>query len=447
MKKHLFVLTILGGALLALSSCNNDVTIAENQTQEVQQKEISITPLAQKAKRVATTSGAIETTTFTDNLDMQVTAYAFSNPANDTWSDGVYFNKTTFTGTGDNWVANPKKYWPLTDAYISFLAVAGVDAEDVTMDITRSTTAVYDADSWTAQTDLMYAAAQEHVIKTGNALTFPDDVDMTFYHALALLKFNVRVPNGASYNNQIAVTKIVIKNGFKTGTLTLGYSNYNAVGSPSLTHTWESYGDATNIDVPSSAKIAPLKNDGTYDACGAALVVPKDAASFESFIIYYTIDGIAYTFEYTPTSTVLNQATKYIYNITFTLTEIIVDPEVQDWTDGSTTLIDIPVFTYVANGTQTVNVPNEAGTYLFTVSGVPTASYTVSEDTGSGDDIVTAQSITAPAGGTLAVEGSLTISVTVTANASSTKTRDIKLNNGTSDVMTFTITQTAPAAP
>lgn len=449
MKKSLF---ILATAAIALASCNNDVKIAENKTMGNDPQEIAVFPLSQKVKRVATTGGAIESTTFTNNLDMQVAAYAFP-PASTTWDAGVYFEKTTFTGTGDRWVASPSKYWPLTDAYISFLAVAGVEDGDVTMTSASGATVNYDGDSWDAQTDLMYSAAQEHVVQTGNALTYPDDVDMSFSHALALLKFNARVPNGASYNTQLHVDKIEIVDGIKTGTLTLGYSNYNAVGTPTVSHTWTTFGTATNIEVPGSNAYSAtayaaddtkkIANDGSYSECGAALVVPKNAASFTKFTIYYTLDDKPYTFDYTPASTVLNQATKYIYNITFTLTEIIIDPEIVEWTDGGTTLIDIPSFAYAADGTQVVNVPNKAGTYVFTVSNVPAATYTVSEDTSTGDDIVTGQSITAPAGGTLAADGTLTISVTVTENASGTKTRGIKLNNGSSDVMTFTITQTA----
>jgi hypothetical protein len=436
MKKNLFLISV---AALAFAACTNETTEYVGDTSPAS-REIAISPLAQKATRATTTTGAIESTTYPDNLDMQVSAYAFSSPADATWSSAVYFGKTTFTGTGDNWVASPKKYWPLTDAYLSFLAVAGVDAADVSMDITNSTTAAYDADSWTAQTDLMYAAQQEHVVKNGNILTFPDDVDMTFHHALALLKFNVRVPSGATYNDQIAVTKIVIKNGVKTGTLTLGYSNYNTVGTPTLTHTWGSYGSATDIEVPNSAKAASLKNDGTYDECGTALVVPKNAVSFDSFVIYYTINGVAYTFEYTPASTVLNQETKYIYNITFTLNEIIIDPEVENWIDGGTNNIDIPSSSFAAATGGTYNVDAAASTYTIYVTGL------------GGSDAISA----AETGGNDYIDGDITATNTsgiaklvfkMKANDSSARSTTITLTDTTdgSKTTTITISQAAGA--
>ena len=337
--KKLFIIS--AAAVLAIVSCTK---VEDRYVGAPESREIAFNAIAKPITRAATTA-AIADAVYPDNLAMQVSAYSFPSPAS-TWSAGSYFEKTEFTGTNaTSWKGTPARYWPLTDAYVSFLAVAGVDATDVTMNTPYGSTAsvVYDADSFTAQTDLMYSGKQEHVAKEGNALTYPDDADMVFQHALAWLQFKVRVPEGASYGTAIAVTKIVINGANKTGTFTITNTGYDTVGDPTPTGSWGSFAAvATDYDVPSSSK-ATLSNSG-FEDCGAALLVPKasPATSFEKFTIYYTINGQAFTFDYTPASLVLAQDTKYVYNITFTLTEIEIDPTVDPWTNADAVAIAVP---------------------------------------------------------------------------------------------------------
>lgn len=306
-------------------------------------KEIAFKAIAQPVTRAATTP-AIADATYPDNLVMQVAAYSF--PKTSSWVAGGYFDKTPFDGTNaTSWKGTPARYWPLSDAYVSFLAVAGVDAADVTSmgdPYASAATVVYDADSFTAQTDLMYAGKQEEVTKAGNVLTYPDDADMVFKHALAWLQFNVRVPEGAGYGAAIAVTKIVINGANKTGTFAITNTGYDTVGDPTPTGAWGGFAAGADYDVPSSAK-ATLSNTA-FESCGAALLVPKPspATSFTKFTIYYTINGQAFTFDYTPASLVLAQDTKYVYNITFTLTEIEIDPTVNTWTAADAVAIAVP---------------------------------------------------------------------------------------------------------
>ena len=333
MKKIVLILSV---AALALASC---VKTSDVYTGSPDSRQISFSPLAQPA-----TKAAVDGTEYPDNLVMQVAAYSF--PKTSTWTAGGYFDKTPFDGTNStSWKGTPGRYWPLSDAYVSFLAVAGVEGTDVTFNsgtFASGATVVYDADSFVAQADLMFSGKQEEVVKNGNALTFPDDVDMTFHHALSWIQFNVKVADGATYGNQIAITKIVINGANKTGTFTIANTGYDSVGDPTPAGTWGSFGDASDYDVPSSSK-ASLSNSA-FEACGSALLVPKasPATSFTKFTIYYTLNGAPYTFDYTPASLVLAQDTKYIYNITFTLTEIEIDPVVDNWTSGDAIPVAIP---------------------------------------------------------------------------------------------------------
>ncbi len=339
MKKNLFILAAAG---IALASCSSDDLISENAAAKGGQPvEIALSPIAQPGTRAA-----IPETTYPDNQVMQVAAYSL--PKTSTWTAGGYFDKTPFSGTNaTNWKGTPARYWPLSDAYVSFLAVTGVDAEDITFNASTfasGATVVYDAASFTAQGDLMYSGKQAEVTKSGNVLNYPTDVDMQFKHALAWLNFKVRVPNTATYTDVIDVTSIVVNGAYQTGKYTIINTGYDTAGDPTPTGTWGDFGSATATAVPNSAYTAALPNDGTYADCGNVLLVPQASptTSFTSFTINFTMNGKAYSFEYTPASTVLAQATKYIYNITFTLSEIIIDPEVVTWTSGSATNIEIP---------------------------------------------------------------------------------------------------------
>ncbi len=333
MKKYLFLISV---AAVTMTACTSET---EEYVGSNQAREISFSPIAQKATRAASaTTPAVSSNVYPDELTMQVAAYSF--PKTSSWTAGNYFAKTPFDGTNStSWKGNPHRYWPLSDAYVSFLAVAGVETDDIAFNGTTYASAAvvtYDAASFAAQTDLMYSGKQEEVTKSGNVLTFPDDVDMTFKHALAWLNFTVKAAS-SDYASKIAVTKIVINSATQTGTFTITNTGYDTTGDPTPTGAWTSTA-AADYDVPSSA-VSPLTN--AEQACGSALLVPKSSA-FTKFTIYYTIDGAAFTFDYTPASLDLAQATKYTYNITFTLTEIKIDPVVTDWTTGGSTDIAIP---------------------------------------------------------------------------------------------------------
>ena len=338
MKKYLFVLSV---AALGFASCSNDNVIAENNTTGQQPREIAFMPIAQPSTRAA-----IADATYPDNQVMQVAAYAF--PISSSWAAGGYFDKTPFNGTNaTSWKGTPARYWPLSDAYVSFLAVTGIDAEDITFDASTfasGATAVYDAASFTAQSDLLYSGKQEQVTQSGNTLTYPDDADMEFKHALAWLNFKIRVPNAATYTDVIDVTSIVVNGAYQTGTFIIINTGYNTAGDPTPTGTWGSFGSATATTVPNSEYTAALPNDGTYADCGNVLLVPQASptTSFTSFTINFTMNGKAYSFDYTPDSKVLAQAKKYTYQITFKLTEIEIDPVVVTWEAVDPVSFDVP---------------------------------------------------------------------------------------------------------
>ena len=448
MKKYLYLIPV---AALAMTACTNE---SNEFVGSQESREISVMPFARNSTRALTDhqTTAIDGTTYPDNLPMQVAAYAM--PITSSWAAGGYFDKTEFDGTNAaNWKGDPARYWPLTDAYISFLAVAGVDAADVTSMNTAGGTAyasgatvTYDSDAFDNQTDLMYSGKQEQVIQSGNALSFPDDVDMTFQHALAWLQFNVGIPSGAAYGDVIDVTSIVVNGAYQTGVFTITNTGYNTPGDPTPSGTWDSFGAATATTVPNSSYTSTLPNDGTYAACGKVLLVPKasPATSFTSFTINYQMNGKDLSYTYTPASTVLAQDTKYIFNIKFTLTEIEIDPVVEDWSDGGTTLIEIPA-AITAGTPYTIDVPAATGTYTFTISGL-TSTNTVSVAKSPNDDTIITGTPSLSAT-TVPVSGKVSITFTIGANAGDSRNATITLTNETtgSETTVVTIRQAAGA--
>jgi hypothetical protein len=130
--------------------------------------------------------------------------------------------------------------------------------------------------------------------------------------------------------------------GTPTGTYTITHTNYNAKTSQSVAGAWSALGDAQNIDVPGWTPATNLTTSFVTVGNGL-MVVPDDAATgdFTSFTINYTFDGKTYEYTYTPASTQVEQAKHYIYEITFRLHEIFINPSVEDWADQTATAVTI----------------------------------------------------------------------------------------------------------
>ncbi len=157
--------------------------------------------------------------------------------------------------------------------------------------------------------------------------------------------------------------------------------------------------------------------------------------------ISYTLDGKAYTYEYEITNDIWDAGKKYIYDITFKLHEIFVNPSVTDWVADPTTLVDIPQFTAeaAANNAQAIwNINCLAKSYTAQVAGF-SGTENVTYAKSSGVDFATNPATAA------AVDGVYTNTFTTSANTSgATKTQVYTLTGGTSgNVLTITVNQYA----
>ena len=334
--KKLFLFSVVA---LALGACSNDDVVTEN-TKANQPKEISFAPIAQPSTRAA-----VDGTTFPTSIDMQVAAYDVTNSRN-------FFTHTTFSHSeGTIWAGG--KYWPLSAAYINFLAytnfngTAGSETTGATWASNEaSQVTLVMTDSKTAQKDLMYAIGNGAVTQDGNNLTFPVNVPMVFKHAQAWISFYADAYDATS-GGKVTLNSITLNGAKYNGTYTITHTNYNANASQSVAGAWSVLGDAQNVAVPNwtpAAVAYDSSGDGVHVGDGLLIVPDNDAetADFASFTINYSLDGNTYEYTYTPSARNVDQAKHYIYNINFHLHEILISATVTDWVDQ--TPVDVPVF-------------------------------------------------------------------------------------------------------
>ena len=330
--KKLFLFSV---AALAFCACSNDVVVSDSKS-VIEPKEISFTPLAKPNTRAA-----VDGTEFPE-IAMKVSAYDASNTR-------AFFDATTFSKSGTTWVAG--KYWPLVPATINFLAIANANADNET-GVTWGTNKadqvkIVMSDNSTAQRDLMYACGTGSVSQNNNILSFPENVPMTFYHAQAWVKFTVKA-NTPTEASAITVNSITLNSVSCDGTFTVTHANWDQTKAQrdaneslngSVSGVWSAYN--TNVGNKAAVKASGYSALSTsVQDYGDLLVVPDQGMA--SFTINYTLDGKSYNFTYTPTSTTLAQKTKYVYNITFHLHEILIAPTVDNWADGGSTNINLP---------------------------------------------------------------------------------------------------------
>ena len=336
-------LLLFSVAALAFCACSNDEVVSENKP-TYEPKAISFAPLTKPNTRAADTyQYAIDGTTFPTDLNMYVAAYQVQ-PTATNYFEGtqfIYNNAGGAAGSSTKWGGATPRYWPLSPAYINFLAYANVTGTAAFNATNYASEAVItQTDNSSAQTDLMYAIGNGEVTQNGNTLAFPTQVDMQFKHAQAWIDFYVSASdaNGAA----ITVNSITLTGAKYSGTYTITHTAYNAKTGQSVAGAWTSTGSAGNYIVP-EWDAATLNTTAAHVGKGL-LIVPDDdnqTGDFDSFTVNYTLGGKTYNYTYTPTSTNVEQAKHYVYNITFTLHEIFVAATVADWTDTSTN-VSIP---------------------------------------------------------------------------------------------------------
>ena len=333
--KKIFFLAVVATAMLA--ACNKTEVVPTGDAQEI--SFVAVNKVATKAP--------VDGSTFLTGDNMDVVAFL---AAGDGATAGTYFKETLFTNVSGTTTWAGQRYWPLSDATINFLAVTntggGVASHvENTFDSTipaSKVESVLTKNNEPTQTDLMFAAGQG-THQQGAAYT---NVGMVFKHALSWINFKVRTGNGLTNTDpKIAINSITLNNVPVNGTLTVTNANYATTGAECVTAnlgaTW-SFTDTdranmklieSGIVTDETANDLPLTNAYNEFGGNGVLVIPSDQTSFT---INYTItqpDDISNTFNYTYNlaDNEWDMAKKYVYHITMTLTEILIEPSVASW--------------------------------------------------------------------------------------------------------------------
>ena len=280
--------------------------------------------------KTMTKAGAINTNTFPTDYPMQVSAYL----AEGATAAGEYFENKKFSYSTDAWVGG--QYWPISTAKINFFAAApeisGVTTTFNSIAASNKTATIEVTNNKDNQHDVMYALAQGSHTAGAEYTAVP----MAFKHALSWICFSATSGNTGTGAPTIVVNNITVKNvAFDgTGTLTVSSDNYTSktsgsVISNNVNPTW------TVTAKTSSKEIAAASFSN------GMLIIPETYDP--TFTINYTVTQNAkeftYDYDYNPGSSTWEAGKKYNYNITITLQEIKITPEVDTW--GTAT--DVPV--------------------------------------------------------------------------------------------------------
>lgn len=318
------VLCFAAAATILFAACQKTTVVGDYSSPQ----EIGIFSVS----KTMTKAGAINTTTFPTDYPMQVSAYL----ANGATSAGEYFANKKFSYSTDAWVGG--QYWPISNATINFFAAApeisGVTTTFNDIAASNKTATITVTNNKDNQHDVMYALAQG----SHTAGTEYTAVPMAFKHALSWICFSATSGNTGTGAPTIVVNNITVKNvAFDgTGTLTVTEANYTStnsanVNSENVTPTWEVAAKDSNKEIAA----ASFSN--------GMLIIPETYNP--TFTINYTVTqngtSFTYDYDYNPGSSTWTAGKKYTYNITITLQEIKITPEVGTWGTAPEVPVDI----------------------------------------------------------------------------------------------------------
>ena len=344
MKKY-FILA--AAALLSLAACNK--IDPENPTQE--KRAINFTAVAAKTTKAPITGTTYKTT------DPHFGIFCYALTGTKTWAansaDGqLYMDNVeiSYNSTDKIWEPTTTYYWPLSGS-LTFVGyspygcagtvtyVPGTKTFTVTNFLVNA-----DAD---AQEDLMWASTNPDL--SNNQSTYTSEsatstlqgVNEVFHHALSQVKFNIKKAAGLD-DYTITVNSITF-DAYSKGTLTIVND-----GTP----TWSAQAkqDAFVFNTEGTDVVAP-NNSAEFAAFGKAnMTVPQTlVAGTQTFTLTYSLtkggvdlgqktisnlDLLGGTVDTWAANTIYN------YNIVIDLAKIYFNPTIEEWTAGSSQLIN-----------------------------------------------------------------------------------------------------------
>ena len=314
MKKMLLIAV---AAMVSLSSCVNT-------------NEVYTGPVQEMGFKSAVTRSLIKSTT---DLVGSISVTA-------TWDDPSstkfvpYFENHEFVYDGGLWNGNPAKYWPTTGD-MQFLAVHPYP-------VTARVTPNYKVDG--TFENLTFGTIDNNILNQHDIL-YSDLLEVSapqtsaqsllFHHAYAQLNVNFKKTNSAA---EVVVKSVAVEDICLNGILTV-----TPASGAASTATWQTGlpvdryfldEDATGIE--DNALDVALQADAAF-APNAMVVIPGVQTKI---VIVYTIDGVQHTYKHTLSGN-WDMGSKYTYNYTINVNEIIFDCDVEDWVivDGGSVTI------------------------------------------------------------------------------------------------------------
>ena len=358
MKKVLFLAVV---SLAAASCLKNEAFVVET-PQELTFKAVA---------NVATKADAqLEGTLL--NKDYRIYASATQRKADGTIENASYFTDKTFatdtTITIDansqyhamefingEWQVSPI-YWPLGGCSVDYIAYAmPSDVHDANPAPADGPVATYKNkatdvashlafnswDTYDNQVDVLYAVKNganttDHAGNTdaGTQQTLP----LTFNHAQALLVFKAKVntPNVMQIN-EIKIAGLQVKGNFVVdntrNSLVAEWTSLETKDGKDVVAEGANTNDdnlhAYNDDEPKDATSEYLDNTADFEQVGSSLLIPQQSA--RNFVVTYHISGKKMKYEYNHSRTAWEMGKKYVYNLDFTLNEVVITESVEDF--------------------------------------------------------------------------------------------------------------------
>ena len=288
--KRLFILA--SAAALMLASCAKTTVVYNEAPEEISFKQV--TNVMTKAE-------------LPSGVKLGVIAY--------TDVDELYFGNTQFSHDGNTWSAD--KYWPVAST-LDFIIYAPYISTGVTPTYTESEKKlVINVNNISNQTDWMYAdKLYAQTQKNGGAA-----ISVNLKHALAKIIVDLK----ADVDGVVTIKSFKITNTNQQSELIINQdaeSNELEWGDMQ-TKDWE-------LTVLKDEE-NKLTTTGRSDEC---LVIP---GSQTSFVMTYTLDGVAsdQTYTHTFSDATWHSGKKYIYDITIGVTEIKFTCTDEGWTEGN----------------------------------------------------------------------------------------------------------------
>ncbi len=292
--KRLFILA--SAAIVALAACTKTEVVYTEAPAEI----------GFKAFTGAMTKAPVTDATFPTEQTMFV--YGWNNDGK-----AKYFepNPTEFAydNTKAAWDGNTAQYYPATGAldFVAFTQAPSANTDHLTYTLTL-------ADNTGAQHDLMASAYVAGKKKGDGTVTLP------FHHTLSLVQVNFKCTG-----TNVQIKSVALTDTKQAGTATVTYATADDATEPTV--VWAASGEDKTLKNDTGASLTA----GAASAEYAYFLAVPESTNDKQLTIEYILNGNTFTHPI-DIDNAFDPATKYVFDITIGMAEVLFDATVVDWT-------------------------------------------------------------------------------------------------------------------